>query len=95
MNGGSYAQQFNGREGETATLYERRSLNPKLRGGGFAPRHLNRWAFSVARREERAAISFFIFQLEEIIVMLSFTNMVRAALSQMVRVRVFNRSVCR
>ena len=37
-------QQINGREGETATLYERRSLNPKLRGSGFAPRHLNRWA---------------------------------------------------
>ncbi len=36
-------QQINGREGETATLYERRSLNSKLYGGGFAPRQLNRY----------------------------------------------------
>ncbi len=36
------ALALNGREGETATLYERRSLNPKLRVFGFAPRHLNR-----------------------------------------------------
>ena len=36
------AQQFNGREGETATLYERRLLNSSGLGGGFAPRHLNR-----------------------------------------------------
>ncbi len=44
------AQQFNGREGETATLYERRSLNPKLRGGGFALRHLKRSAVTLKRR---------------------------------------------
>ncbi len=27
--------------------YERRPLNPNLRGGGFAPRHLSRWAASL------------------------------------------------
>ncbi len=36
-------EQFNGREGETATLYERSLVNSELRGGGFAPRHLNRY----------------------------------------------------
>jgi len=35
-------EQFNGREGETATLYERSLVNSELRGGGFAPRHLSR-----------------------------------------------------
>jgi hypothetical protein len=39
-NGGS--QQFNGREGETATLLFGLSVSLTLRGGGFAPRHLNR-----------------------------------------------------
>ncbi len=43
--------------------------------------------FPVAWREERAAISFFNLQSEEISLMLSFTNMFRAALPQMVRVR--------
>jgi len=38
-------QQIIGREGETATLYERRSLNLNLREGGFAPRQLNRSIF--------------------------------------------------
>ena len=42
----SSAQQIIGREGETATLYERRSLNLKLRVFGFAPRQLNRYALS-------------------------------------------------
>ncbi len=37
-------EQFNGCEGETATLYERRSLNSNGLGGGFAPRHLSRSA---------------------------------------------------
>ena len=37
-----YAQQINGREGETATFLSNRSVNSELRGGGFAPRHLNR-----------------------------------------------------
>ena len=32
----------NGREGETAALLSRRLFDPKLRGGGFAPRHLSR-----------------------------------------------------
>jgi len=36
------AQQINGREGETATLFGRCPLNFSLRGGGFAPRHLSR-----------------------------------------------------
>ncbi len=40
------AQQINGREGETATLLLRRLVSLNLRGGGFAPRHLNR---SIAR----------------------------------------------
>jgi len=35
-------QQFNGREGETATLLSRCPLNLNGLGGGFAPRHLNR-----------------------------------------------------
>ncbi|MCA1625506.1 MAG: hypothetical protein LC768_12180 [Acidobacteria bacterium] len=34
------AQQFNGREGETATLLLTSLVNSELRGGGFAPRHL-------------------------------------------------------
>ena len=37
------AQQFNGREGETATLFSRSLVNSELRGGGFAPRHLSRY----------------------------------------------------
>jgi len=41
------AQQFNGREGETATLLSRRPLNLELRGGGFAPGHLKRRCFRV------------------------------------------------
>jgi len=36
------AQQFNGREGETATLLFSLFVSITLRGGGFAPRHLNR-----------------------------------------------------
>ena len=43
----SRAEQINGREGETATLYERRLLNPKLRAAGFAPRHLSRYVASL------------------------------------------------
>ena len=39
-------EQFNGREGETATLLSRGLLNSELRGGGFAPRHLKRCAAS-------------------------------------------------
>ena len=41
-----HAEQFNGREGETATFLSRCLVSLNLRGGGFAPRHLNRWAFS-------------------------------------------------
>ena len=36
------AEQFNGREGETATLFGRCPSNSELRVFGFAPRHLNR-----------------------------------------------------
>jgi hypothetical protein len=42
MSGNGATEQFNGREGETATLLSRCPLNSELRGGGFAPRHLNR-----------------------------------------------------
>ena len=38
-------EQIIGREGETATLLSRCPLNPNLRVGGFAPRHLKRSAF--------------------------------------------------
>ncbi len=38
------AQQIIGREGETATLFGRCLLSLNLRVGGFAPRHLSRWA---------------------------------------------------
>ena len=38
------AQQFNGREGETATLLSTGLFTLSLCGGGFAPRHLSRWA---------------------------------------------------
>ena len=34
------AQQINGREGETATLYERCPLNSNGLSGGFAPRRI-------------------------------------------------------
>ncbi|MGI8494094.1 MAG: hypothetical protein ACR2L1_02115 [Pyrinomonadaceae bacterium] len=39
-------QQFNGREGETATLLSRCPLKSNGLGGGFAPRHLSRWVLS-------------------------------------------------
>ena len=39
------AQQFNGREGETATLLFRCPLNSTLREFGFAPSRPNRSAF--------------------------------------------------
>ena len=35
-------EQINGREGETATFIQRSLVSLTLRGGGFAPRHLNR-----------------------------------------------------
>ncbi len=41
-------EQVIGREGETATFFSRCLLNSELRGFGFAPRQLNRWA----RRDE-------------------------------------------
>ena len=39
-------EQINGREGETATFLSRCLFTLNLRGGGFAPRHLNRYAAS-------------------------------------------------
>jgi len=39
-------QQFNGREGETATLLSTGLVNSELRVGGFAPRHLSRSALA-------------------------------------------------
>ena len=36
-------EQINGREGETATLLSRCPLKFGGLGGGFAPRHLNRY----------------------------------------------------
>ena len=38
------AQQFNGREGETAALLSRCVVSFSLRVAGFAPRHLKRSA---------------------------------------------------
>ena len=40
-------EQFNGREGETATLLSHCPLNSNGLGGGFVPRHLSRWAFTL------------------------------------------------
>jgi hypothetical protein len=40
-----HAEQFNGREGETATLFVSLSFSLTLRGGSFAPRHLSRSVF--------------------------------------------------
>jgi len=40
------AEQFNGREGETATLLSTGLFTLNLRGGSFAPRHLKRSAAS-------------------------------------------------
>jgi len=47
------AQQINGREGETATLLSTGLFTLNLRVGGFAPRHLNRWAASLEIERER------------------------------------------
>ena len=41
------AEQFNGREGETATFLFSLSFNLELRVIGFAPRHFKRWAVSL------------------------------------------------
>ena len=38
----THAEQFNGREGETATFLSRPLVNSELRGFGFAPRQFNR-----------------------------------------------------
>ncbi len=50
----SEAEQFNGREGETATLLSTGLLNSELRGGGFAPRHLSRSVFLLIEAERAA-----------------------------------------
>ena len=46
-------EQFNGREGETATLLFGLSVSLTLRGFGFAPRHLRRWAASLEIERKR------------------------------------------
>jgi len=43
------SEQFNGREGETATLFGRFFFHINLREFGFAPRQLNRSALRVAK----------------------------------------------
>jgi len=43
-------EQFNGREAETATFLSRCPFNLNGLGGGFRPRHLNRWAFLEKKR---------------------------------------------
>ena len=57
-------EQFNGREGETATLLSRCLFNSELRVGGFAPRHLKRYApFCIIERnrvESYKAIYFYL-----------------------------------
>ena len=40
------AEQIIGREGETATFLSHRPFNSNGLGGGFAPRHLKRYAAS-------------------------------------------------
>ena len=57
-----YAEQFNGREGETATLLSRCLFNSNGLGGGFAPRHLSRSAsslFIVVCKKEQKHLTFF------------------------------------
>ncbi len=50
-------EQFNGREGETATLLSRCLVTFSGLGGGFAPRHLNRYAsFSLLRMKNNSEI---------------------------------------
>ena len=44
-------EQFNGREGETATFLSRCPFNSELSSGGFAPRHLNRSTASLKIRQ--------------------------------------------
>ena len=59
------SEQFNGREGKTATLLSTGLFTLSLCGGGFAPRQLNRWAFRgkfqadfYKQNEENMPISF-------------------------------------
>ena len=47
LDSGENVEQFNGREGETATLLSTGFVSLTLRVGGFAPRHLSRSAFPV------------------------------------------------
>ncbi len=48
-------EQFNGREGETATLLKTSFVTLCLRVGGFAPRHLNRSPPSATKRKIQIA----------------------------------------
>ena len=54
-------EQFNGREGETATFFSRCLFPLKLRGGGFAPRHLKRSMPSGAANDSAKSRQCFIF----------------------------------
>ena len=49
MKGGG--EQFNGREGETATLLLNLSITFDIDAGGFAPRQLNRYTLLGESRE--------------------------------------------
>ena len=50
-------QQFNGREGETATLLSTGLFTLNLCSGGFAPRHLSRYV-SASKQEDLDLILF-------------------------------------
>ena|GEM_PF-1648181 len=56
-----HAEQFNGREGETATLLWRFLVNSNLCVIGFAPRHLNRWAYYLVAMLKIPISIFLIF----------------------------------
>jgi hypothetical protein len=47
-------EQFNGREGETATLLSTGLFTLSLCGGGFAPRHLSRSVLLERKWNEKA-----------------------------------------
>ncbi len=60
------AEQINGREGETATLLSRSPLKFELCAGGFAPRHLNRYAFSMNLKRAATFWTFYPLPSEQL-----------------------------